>query len=280
MKLRIRYRATYLYEEEVSLSPHTVRLFPRDISHAGAVHTEFSTNDSSGIHWRRDLFDNLTAHCFYPEESDRLTFALDAELSVAERNPFAFLIEKRAMHFPVAYTPHERDVLGLFFRAESCLLPPELEPPGGSPTVDALVAMNQWIHSNIAYERREEGEPLPAEETLARGRGACRDTAVLLASALRASGIAARLAGGYLWESVTDPGARRAESALHAWTEAYLPGAGWTSFDPSNGVLADHHYVTTAVGFVPDDIAPVSGLYFGDRTIPGSLESSVRVERI
>jgi transglutaminase-like putative cysteine protease len=102
---------------------------------------------------------------------------------------------------------------------------------------------------------------------------------LLLAAGLRAQGLAARLASGYLWESVTDPAERKAEGALHAWTEVFLPGAGWVGMDPSNGVLADHHYVSVAVGITPDDIAPVKGLYFGDRMVPHTLQMSLEVTR-
>jgi transglutaminase-like putative cysteine protease len=66
---------------------------------------------------------------------------------------------------------------------------------------------------------------------------------------------------------------------LHAWTEVYLPGAGWIGMDPSNGVLADHHYIATAVGIVPADVAPVVGLYFSDRGVPGALQTSLQVTR-
>jgi transglutaminase-like putative cysteine protease len=59
----------------------------------------------------------------------------------------------------------------------------------------------------------------------------------------------------------------------------YLPGAGWVGMDPSNGVLTDHHYLATAVGISPADIAPVSGLYFSDRGVPGALTASLRITR-
>ncbi|MGA0850172.1 MAG: transglutaminase family protein, partial [Chthoniobacterales bacterium] len=81
------------------------------------------------------------------------------------------------------------------------------------------------------------------------------------------------------WESASDPAERKADSALHAWTEVFLPGAGWVGMDPSNGVLADHHYLATAVGILPADIAPVSGIYFGDEPIPGKLATSLQITR-
>jgi transglutaminase-like putative cysteine protease len=196
-----------------------------------------------------------------------------------ERDPFAFLLESRALQLPVGYDERERGLLAACSGGETTALPAALVPREGVDTVQVLVAMNQWIHENIAYERREEGEAHTPAVTLARGRGACRDTAVLLAAALRARGLAARLASGYLWESASDPAERKAESALHAWTEVYLPGAGWVALDPSNGVWVDHHYLTAAVGVAPQDIAPVAGLYFSDESVRGDLAATLRIER-
>jgi transglutaminase-like putative cysteine protease len=279
VKLIISYRAEYVYEEAVSLSPHIVRLFPRDALHARVEDFAFTTNDSADISWRRDLFDNIVAGCFYPREESRLVFSLEARISAAERNPFGFLLEDRALQWPADYNARERELLGAYFAGLTGNWPAALCPVAGADTVETLVAMNEWIHTNIAYERRKEGEAFAPEETLQHGRGACRDTAVLLAAVLRSSGLAARLASGYLWESASDPADRKAESALHAWTEVYLPGAGWLALDPSNGVLTDHHYLTAAVGVLPEDIAPVTGRYFGHRTIPHRLTTSLKIER-
>ena len=279
MKLTISYRAEYRYERRVSLSPHIVRLFPRDALQARVLKLDFATNATGAVHWRHDLYDNVVAQCFYPREDDRLVYRLDAEIAAEERNPFGFLLDSRSLQWPAEYNPREREVLGAFITPEKTDLPSALRPMAGSETVNALVTMNQWIHDHIAYERREEGEAYTPAETLRLRRGACRDTAVLLAAALRAQGLAARLVSGFLWESASDPAERKADSALHAWTEVFLPGAGWVGLDPSNGVFADHHYLATAVGIVPSDIAPVSGLYFGREPIPGKLETSLRITR-
>jgi len=279
MKLTIGYSAEYRYERKVSLSPHVVRLFPRDALQARVVSLDFATNATGSVHWRHDLFDNVVAQCFYPREDEKLVYSLHAVVVVEERNPFGFILDSRALQWPPEYTPRERAVLAAFTEAGGDQFPSGLRPMSGTETVGALVAMNQWIHAHIAYERRDEGKAHPPSETLRLRRGACRDTAVLLAAALRAQGLAARLVSGYLWESVSDPAERKADGALHAWTEVCLPGAGWIGLDPSNGVLADHHYLATAVGRETADIEPVSGLYFGDRTVPHRLETALEITR-
>ena len=100
MKLSIRYRAEYRYQEKVSLSPHVVRLFPRDALQARVRSFRFATNDSGSVNWRHDIFDNVVAQCFYTRDEDMLLFTLDAEIDVEERNPFGFLLESRALQWP------------------------------------------------------------------------------------------------------------------------------------------------------------------------------------
>ncbi len=136
------------------------------------------------------------------------------------------------------------------------------------------MGLNQALHEGIAYERREEGAALLPQETLLHGRGACRDVAVLMAETLRSAGLAARLVSGYLREG--DAQTRRAEGSLHAWTEVYLPGAGWVGMDGTNGIFCNHNFVAAAVGLRPADVTPISGAYF--HTAEAGSEMTFRLE--
>ncbi|MGB7934938.1 MAG: transglutaminase-like domain-containing protein [Gammaproteobacteria bacterium] len=75
------------------------------------------------------------------------------------------------------------------------------------------------------------GPPQPPEVTLDRGRGACRDLAVLFITMCRLQGIAARFVSGYQARAETEHPRRY----LHAWPEVYLPGGGWRGYDPGHG---------------------------------------------
>ncbi len=282
MNIGIRYRATYHYEETASFSPHIVRLFPRNDRYVRVTRGEFATADSADVQYRRDLFDNEVARCFYPEKLADLDFRLELDLQLTERNPFHFLLESHALRLPFTYQPAEAAALAPFMATcpLDVPLPPELARPASPlPSVEALVTLNHWIFANLGYERRDEGAAWSPAQTLATGRGACRDFSVLLAAVLREHGLAVRLVSGFLWEPEDTPKEDlRAESALHAWVEAYLPGAGWIGLDPTNGALADHHRITTAVGITPDDISPIHGWYYGQKRIASRLEASLEIK--
>jgi transglutaminase-like putative cysteine protease len=281
MNIAIRYEATYAYEESASFSPHLVRLFPKNDRSVRTDRALFETDDGADVQYRHDIFDNEIAKCFYPEKRASLNFRLELDLALTEKNPFHFLLESHALNLPFEYLPQEAAVLAPYLDPGIPLaLPDALQPfKTPRPTVEALVDMNSWIFENLGYMRREEGEAWAPAETLATGSGACRDFAVLLVDVFRKHGVAARLASGFLWEPPDVPKEDlRAESALHAWIEAYLPGAGWMGFDPTNGVLCDHHRITAAVGLTSDDISPIKGLYYGDRKIENSMTATLEIK--
>lgn len=282
MKLKVDYFATYRYGEKASFSPHLARIFPRHDLFVRTEHVRFKTVAGADVQYRHDLFDNLVARCFFPEKTDRLDFRLTMDLLVEPRNAFHFLLDSRALQIPLSYLPEEKSVLDAYLKTskEKLKLPAPLGHNASGPTVETLVAMNAWLHENIAYERREEGEAWPAAKTLREQRGSCRDFALLFCEVLRRKGIAARQASGYLWEDDDPDSPRRAENALHAWIEAYLPGAGWTGLDPTNGVFCDHHFIPAAVGLTPEQIAPISGFYYGKKAIGSTMESLLKITEV
>ena len=87
--------------------------------------------------------------------------------------------------------------------------------------------------------------------------------------------VAARLTSGYLRES--DAETRRAEGSLHAWTEVFLPGAGWIGLDATNGVFCNHNFIGAAAGLTPADITPISGIYFHKKRIPAQMTSRLQL---
>jgi transglutaminase-like putative cysteine protease len=126
-------------------------------------------------------------------------------------------------------------------------------------TYGLLDRISSSIHRSLRYVRREEpGVQTPAH-TLSRGSGSSRDLATLFLEAARLLGFAARFVSGYLH----DPLYPEAGGSTHAWAEVYLPGAGWTGFDPTTGTLAGPDHIAVAVSHRPDAVPPVAGSFRG-----------------
>jgi transglutaminase-like putative cysteine protease len=280
MKLGLRYQTTYRYEEPVGFSPHDVRLFPRSDRFSRVRRLDFSTTPKATIRYSRDVFENTVASCYFPERAKELALRLAINLDLDKKDPFHFILEPAAVEMPFAYDARTRELLAAYRerRVKEQLALPGWEAPTSKKrrgTVETLVDLNKRLHECIGYERREEGQALSPAETLRVGRGACRDVAVLFAEMLRQMGLAARLTSGYLRES--DSETKRAEGSLHAWTEVFLPGAGWVGLDATNGVFCNHNFIGAAVGLTPADITPISGVFYNAKRIPAHKTSKLEL---
>jgi transglutaminase-like putative cysteine protease len=134
-----------------------------------------------------------------------------------------------------------------------------------SGTLNVLANMNKAIHDSFAYVvRDEEGTRSPIETIETQG-GSCRDFALLFIEAARSLGFGARFVSGYLYDPALDGGATaQGAGATHAWAEAYLPGAGWIEYDPTNGVIAGENLIRVAVTRDAGQAVPVAGTFNGE----------------
>ena len=128
-------------------------------------------------------------------------------------------------------------------------------------TLHVLEAMTHAIKADFRYEARYEEGTQTAAETIALGSGTCRDFAVLMMEALRTFGVATRFVTGYLYDDTS--GTTRGGGSTHAWCNAYLPGAGWVEYDPTNGLVAGSNLVRVGVARSAEQALPVSGGYVG-----------------
>ena len=99
-------------------------------------------------------------------------------------------------------------------------------------------AIERHLRSDYGYTLqlpdREVADPL-ANFLFARRKGHCEYFASAMAVMLRSLGIPARLATGFqsgVYNPVSDLWLVRASDA-HSWVEAWIPGYGWTTFDPT-----------------------------------------------
>jgi transglutaminase-like putative cysteine protease len=278
--LGIRYETKYSYGDVVGFSPHEVRLFPRGDRFCRVWRVDFKTSPKANVRFGQDVFDNIVAACYFPERSSELQLTLAIDVDLEKKDPFHFLLESDAVNLPFAYDATLITILAPFRKRRTSdeLVVPGWEPPSAKKpreTVATLVDLNRVLHECIGYERREEGSARAPAETLRLGRGACRDVSVLLAEILREMGLAARLTSGYLRE--TDETTRRAEGSLHAWTEVFLPGAGWIGLDATNGVFCNHNFISAAIGLRPAHITPIAGSYFHKQQIPAQMVSRLEL---
>ena len=131
--------------------------------------------------------------------------------------------------------------------------------------------LNTRIFEYLQYNERHEAGVQCPNETLTKKTGSCRDYAVLMMEVARYLGFGARFVTGYIQMAEGQHG------ATHAWTEIYLPGAGWRGFDPTNNKLAGSEHISVAVAREQENAAPIAGSWSGPSEAFQRMEVSVQV---
>ena len=291
----LNHHTRYRYDQPVALTPHEIRLRPAP--HCRTPILSYSLTVAPEKHftnWQQDVYGNFIARCVFPEKTRELEITVDLIADMTVINPFDFFVESFAEKFPFAYAEQLARDLTPFLAIEdegprlkqwiADFRARELRP--GINSVDFLMAVNRRLQSDIRYLVRMEPGVQSCEQTLELKSGSCRDSGWLTVQILRHFGLAARFVSGYLIQLTADVKALDGPSGpahdftdLHAWAEAYIPGAGWIGLDPTSGLLAGEGHIPLACTASPASAAAVIGGIMGNSG-KSQFEFAMNVSRV
>ncbi len=285
MLLRIHHETTYRYAAPVSDSYMEARLHPWNDAEQGCADYSLAVTPSARLSLCRTpfawihFFNLLAPH-------DTVRMVSEATVITMPRNPFEqldllgedwSLLRDDDLHgrlWEYLQPPAEPEIAEPVARIAA-----EVQREAGRGVAAFLLELTRLIHAGYVYDPRATSVTTPLDQVLSSRRGVCQDFAHLMIAVCRTAGIAARYVSGYLHVAETPETAQRrpaaGNGAMHAWMEVYLPAAGWVGFDPTHGIMVDHHYVKVAVGRCYSDVPPTRGVFRGPRE--HALEVVVRV---
>ena len=308
----IKHTTIYRYKQPVTFGLHRVMFRPRDSHDLRVLATDLQVSPTSNVRLIQDPHSNsvalvqpmgkateLKVVCSFTIEqvppSEDLLLEIDP---AAEFLPFAYSIQDR-LDLEHYLRPYHPDPDGTLIRWAHQFLYSD-EP---NSTREVLARMNAHIGKSLKYQARDEEGTQSPLETLNLGSGSCRDYALLMMEAARRLGVATRFVSGYLYDAALDTAAhpkgakdlkdekaakedKDASAATvgagstHAWLHAYLPGAGWVAYDPTNNIMGGSQLIRVGVARDPSQAAPISGSWFGDAKAYEGMVATVQVRRI
>ena len=278
IKVALTHRTTYDFARPVEVGPHVVRLRPAP--HCRTPIDAYSleiTPKNHFLNWQQDPFGNWMARLVFPEKVSKLEIAVGLVADLMVINPLDFFIEEYAEQFPFAYEP-----------TLAADLAPYLRP------VDDSIAADAWREAlpplpDGRHGRRSRSSPTSTPPSTATSPTTCgwsrgcrrrtRPWAGGSARAATARGCWSACCGSTDWppgsspatwsssprtrtspRATTGPTGPAADfTDLHAWTEVFIPGAGWVGLDPTSALFAGEGHIPLSATPHPSSAAPIEG---------------------
>jgi transglutaminase-like putative cysteine protease len=285
MKYTIQHKTTYTYLEPVSLCHNIARLVPRDTSEQICKNTTIRIEpEPDRINEYEDFFGNKVIYFSIEKEHWELSVHVTSEVErkvsgqmhvygnagledVKQEllNLKAGAVDIKQYSFETPMTAWNEDVLKYALKS---FIP-------GRSVFEAAEDLMRRICEDFEYKPGHTTIATPLSVVMQERKGVCQDFAHLAIACLRSIGLPARYVSGYI-ETLSPDGVERliGVDASHAWFSVFIPGMGWTDFDPTNNCIVSDQHITIGWGRDYADIAPLDGIILSS----GSHELTVSVD--
>jgi transglutaminase-like putative cysteine protease len=277
MRISLAHSTIYRYDVPVFLEPHVFRLRPRaDASQRLLSYSLEIAPTPDGITQSLDQDGNVVTQAWFAGAASELVVRSAFEVETLRENPFDFILTASPLFsLPLVYSEPLASALALYSAPGDSedvnQFALSIAEQNGWRTLDFLISLTGELYRRSTHIVRDEGLPLPPEETLRLRTGSCRDLSVLFCAACRRLGVPARFVSGYeCW-----PGAV-GDAHMHAWAEVYLDGGGWRGYDPSRGLAVSTNHVAVAAAADSRLAAPFTGTFRGKARAEMSFQISVQ----
>jgi transglutaminase-like putative cysteine protease len=281
--LRIAHETTYRYKSEVRFGPHRLVLRPREGHDVRVEEMRLEISPEFELEWSRDVFGNSVATIHFLSAANELR--IRSEVLLQQTTPFPLRAVRAPVHvpFPVTFSEYESAVAAAYLATTYSddvgkvreWIASAIDLAKTTDATEVVAIVGRAVRERIKYRRREEKGVQSPTDTITQGSGSCRDLATLTLEVLRAVGLPARFASGYLDCAASEAG----RASTHAWAEAYLPEIGWTGYDPTLGEPTSGKHVVTGVSNHPRGVMPVSGTFFDEQKSYLGMTVTVQTER-
>ena len=284
MRYRVTHKTAYQYDDYVTLGHNEARLRPRNSGRQTVRHSKLRVQPVPGnIDSFNDYFGNeadfFTLDAPYKELSviaeSEVDVVVFGEIEASKTIPWDALQLEQSQgikkSLDVLEFLHESPFIGI----ESWVRDYAQESfPPGCPVLEGASHLMGRVFGDFTYRPGVTEISTPLCEVFRRREGVCQDFAHFQIACLRAMGIPARYASGYLL-TTPPPGKEkvRGSDASHAWLSVYCGEPGFVDLDPTNDLLPGDTYITLGWGREYGDVSPLKGVVLG-----GGSSSFVSVE--
>jgi transglutaminase-like putative cysteine protease len=263
-RMKVRHSTTFEYSAVVHASYNEARISPLDTPNQFTLEHRVEVHPAANLFRYRDYWGSRVHSFDLHQPHSELTVVGSSLVETAERTPnLDDTVAWDAIDAPGLNDRFFEYLSDTAMTASDDAIRQVGRELREAPSVaSALSQLGEWLRAHVEYQTGTTSVSTTAVEALRAGHGVCQDYAHLGIAVLRAAGIPARYASGYLYpDELGGVVGEMHHGQSHAWLEAWV--GDWHPVDPTSGSAVAERHVLVARGRDYADVAPLKGVYHG-----------------